>query len=158
MMKDGVIMTRIGIAIVFGAAAVTALTVSAQAPKSLASGVFTDEQVERGAKAYNEECASCHRSNLKGYAMDGIPAPELAGPDFEEFWSDYTLGDLYDKMRFTQPEDSPGGLPPQEYVDILAYMLWVGKYPGGKTELPPDSEALKQYSFPKPKPGADTGR
>ena len=36
------------------------------------------------------------------------------------------------------PANNPGFLSPQEFVDLLAYMLWVSGAPAGTIELPQD--------------------
>jgi hypothetical protein len=42
------------------------------------------------------------------------------------------------------PEDNPGSLTDEEYVDVIAYMLSVSGMPSGDAELPPDSQGLAQ--------------
>ncbi len=41
------------------------------------------------------------------------------------------------------PLHAPGGLSPETYADILAYMLEVNGMPAGKRDLPTDPAALK---------------
>ena len=36
------------------------------------------------------------------------------------------------------PEDNPGSLTDEEYVDVIAYMLSVGGMPAGEADLRPD--------------------
>ena len=36
------------------------------------------------------------------------------------------------------PEDNPGSLTDEEYVDVIAYMLSVGGMPAGEVDLRPD--------------------
>ena len=45
------------------------------------------------------------------------------------------------------PEDAPGSLPPQQYVDIVAYILRMNGFEPGSTELPADAEVLKELSL-----------
>lgn len=132
-----------------------AFALRAQAPKSQWSGVYTVEQADRGADVYYEQCALCHGGTLDGYALEDMEAPELVGPDFAEFWGDYTLGDLYEKMEAFMPQDDPGSLPSQKYADVLAFILQSGKYPAGSVELPPDAETLKTIRFLESKPEGD---
>jgi alcohol dehydrogenase (cytochrome c) len=41
------------------------------------------------------------------------------------------------------PSNAPGSLKPEEYADVLSFVLSSNKYPAGKTELPTDPSALK---------------
>ena len=40
-------------------------------------------------------------------------------------------------------KDGPGSLSPDQYADVLAFMLEKNKFPAGKTELPADLDGLK---------------
>ena len=40
------------------------------------------------------------------------------------------------------PQDNPGSLTDEEYVDVIAYMLSVGGMPAGEADLRPDPEDL----------------
>ena len=40
------------------------------------------------------------------------------------------------------PENNPGSLTDQEYVDVIAYMLSFNGMPAGDDELPPDPQSL----------------
>ena len=42
------------------------------------------------------------------------------------------------------PESNPGSLPDEEYVDILAYILSLSRYPAGDSELDVADDALNQ--------------
>src|SRR5678816_2684327 len=46
------------------------------------------------------------------------------------------------------PKNEPPMLTAQETADVLAYILQVGKFPSGRTELVLDEAALKQVGFP----------
>ena len=103
-------------------------------------GVFTDEQVARGEKAYEQECAACHLDDLLG---DGI-APPLVGVPFSFRWTDLSVGDMYMAIRTTMPQGAPASLSPQGYVDIVAFMLAKNDFPSGSEELPTDEDALQE--------------
>jgi len=121
--------------------ALEALT--AQAPRSLWDGVYTQEQAKRGEAAYVEKCARCHGAELIGSDMN----PPLVGPEFLSLWNTKTVGDLFDRVRTTMPQDKPGSLTRQQNADILAYLLSANKFPTGQTELQTQSELLKQIQF-----------
>ena len=116
-----------------------------QAPpsRSVWDGVYTAEQSKRGEPLYGQHCASCHGTMLEGGEM----APALAGGAFSANWNGLSLGDLFERIRISMPQNSPGSLSRQQYVDILAVMLGGGEFPRGKTELPRETEVLKQIAF-----------
>jgi mono/diheme cytochrome c family protein len=114
----------------------------AQPARSVKDGVFTATQQKRGEAIYARECSTCHGETLKG----GEGSPALTGPDFRAIWDGKTVADLFDKTRLTMPSapETPGKLSRQQYVDVIAHILSVNRFPAGSTELPPDSEKLKQ--------------
>ena len=132
-------------------AAVLALgsAVHAQPPtKSIWDGVFTDEQANRGKALYSENCASCHGSELTGGEM----APPLSGGEFMAGWDGLTIGDLFERIRISMPQNSPGSLSGQQNSDILAFMFSANKFPAGSAELPKDAGILKTIKFEVKKP------
>lgn len=123
-------------------------TVAAQAPKSQWDGVYTAEQAKRGEALYSQYCASCHGPDLAGGEM----APGLTGGEFSSNWNDLTLGELFDRIRISMPQNAPGSLSRQQNADILAYTLFKSSVPAGKTELPTQTELLAQIKFMAQKP------
>jgi mono/diheme cytochrome c family protein len=126
----------------------TALTFAQSAASSVWDGVFTEEQVKRGAAAYQRDCSNCHGAALEG----GDMTPPLVGGGFTSNWNDLTLGDLFDRIRLTMPLDSPGKLSRQQNVDVIAFILKTNAWPTGTTELAPDMGALKQIRISTQKP------
>jgi hypothetical protein len=55
------------------------------------------------------------------------------------------------------PANDPGKLTAQQSVDILAYLLQVGKFPAGKTELSADEKVLNEITFPPIPPSRQPG-
>ena len=125
------------------AAVLGTLAVSAQDAKSQWDGVYTAEQAKRGETLYAEKCASCHGPDLNGGEM----APGLIGGEFMANWNDLSLGDLFERMRISMPQNDPGSLSRQQNADVLAYMLQRGRFPEGKAELASQAEVLNQYKF-----------
>ena len=123
-------------------------TLAAQAAKSQWDGVYTLEQAARGEALFAEKCSSCHGPDLNGGEM----APGLVGGNFTSNWNDLTLGDLFERMRISMPQNDPGSLSRQENADILAFVLRKGSYPAGDTELPTRTEMLNMYKFMAMKP------
>jgi mono/diheme cytochrome c family protein len=107
--------------------------------RSVKDGVYTEAQAKRGQAVYLEECARCHSDTLAG----GENSPALAGDAFLDKWNGKTVNDLFELIRGTMPADSPGRLSRQQYVDIVAFMFEMNKFPPGKVELDRDSAHLK---------------
>jgi cytochrome c len=124
-------------------------TLHAQPPtKSVWDGVFTEEQANRGKGLYSENCASCHGSELTGGEM----APPLSGGEFMAGWDGLTVGDLFERIRISMPQNAPGSLSGQQNSDILAFMFSANKFPAGQTELPKEAGILKTIKFEVKKP------
>jgi mono/diheme cytochrome c family protein len=125
-------------------------TVHAQPTKSVWDGIYTEEQAKRGGPLYSEQCASCHGPELMGGEM----APPLASGDFLSGWDGLTVGDLFERIRISMPQNAPGSLSGQQNADILAFMLSANKFPTGTTELGTNAMLLKAIKFEAKKPGA----
>jgi len=123
--------------------------VHAQPTRSVWDGIYTEEQAKRGGPLYSEQCASCHGPELMGGEM----APPLATGDFLSGWDGLTVGDLFERIRVSMPQNAPGSLTGQQNADILAFMLSANKFPAGATELPPQGLLLKTIKFEVKKPG-----
>jgi mono/diheme cytochrome c family protein len=111
----------------------------AEPGRSVLQGVYTEEQRKRGQEVYADACASCHAAALTG--ADVVPA--LVGPDFLGKWTGATAGELFERIRSTMPQDSPGSLSPQQYADVVALIFNKNKFPAGKIPLPDDDAALR---------------
>jgi len=118
------------------------------ATRSVWDGVYTDEQAQRGEQLYHEACVSCHGDMLKGSGE----TPGLTGNAFLSNWNGLTLGDLFERIRRTMPQDKPARVTRQQKSDILAYLLRFNKFPAGKAELPRQTEFLNEIRFEAAKP------
>lgn len=105
---------------------------------------YTEEQARRGQRAFRQVCSDCHYTS------------EFKGPVFTDVWARRTARDLYRELRRTMPDDNPGGLPRQTYVDVMAYILELNGYPAGSDELPPDDQVLGSFRLTPPE--QDPGR
>jgi S-disulfanyl-L-cysteine oxidoreductase SoxD len=124
--------------------AVGARRASAAEPmKSQWDGVYSLEQAKRGEHLYSENCAACHGSDLNGGEM----APALIGGEFSANWDGLTLGDLFERIRISMPQNDPSALTRAQKIDVLGFILYKGGYPAGQTELPSQTEVLKTISF-----------
>ncbi|HJU11430.1 MAG TPA: c-type cytochrome [Candidatus Binataceae bacterium] len=115
------------------------------------ASAFTQEQVDKGAETFRLQCARCHGPNGRGISdvYKDLTAPPLIGPgslpaqprpyqkvrhcDFRN------LRDVYEFASSVMPLDQPASLYPQDYWNVLAYILDAdGMRPDGK-ELNSDS-------------------
>ena len=112
---------RRGPIVALAALAALATAASHADPRTINDGVYTDEQAEAGEELYAEHCLTCHD---KKYFSPVLKA-----------WEGQPLGVLYTVMSASMPETNPGALPRKDYVDILAYILSLSRYPAGDAEL-----------------------
>lgn len=120
------------------AAGVGHTVVTAQAKKTVWAGVYTAEQATRGKATAAQQCEACHGGGLAG----GDLAPTLVGNDFISHWYDAKLSELSDKITQTMPANAPGSLKPEEFADILAFMLQASGMPAGQDALKIDKPTL----------------
>jgi S-disulfanyl-L-cysteine oxidoreductase SoxD len=116
-----------------------AFGLAAQTTRSVWDGVYSEDQSKRGGALYAKVCASCHGAELTG----GESAPALVGDGFLSNWNGTTVGDLFERIRKSMPQDDPGRLSRQQNADILAFMLNANRFPVGKAELDRETEVLK---------------
>ncbi|HEY7442587.1 MAG TPA: c-type cytochrome [Vicinamibacterales bacterium] len=126
----------------------SAMVLSAQQPQSVWDGIFTEAQARRGDQLYAQYCAHCHAADLTGGEM----APPLTGGQFKYNWNGLTVGDLFERLRISMPQDNPGGLSRQQNADVLAFMLAKSDFPAGDTELASQTEVLKEIKFEADRP------
>ena len=109
-------------------------------------GVFTEAQAARGRQIYFGACGLCHGRRLNGAPDDPdmVSTPPLARARFLRVWEGRSLAVLLAYTRLTMPEDNPGSLTDEEYVDVVAYMLSMSRMPAGDGELPPDARGLAE--------------
>lgn len=122
------------LAVLAGAHAVTA-----QETRSVKAGVYTFEQAERGVALYKKRCASCHAPNR--FTDNELFVTPYAG---KPMW------EMYDVISDSMPEDDPGGMKPEEYAAVIAYLLRLNGLPAGQADLPTSKDALSLLIFEKP--------
>lgn len=101
-------------------ACLTCMAASAD-PRTINDQVYTEAQAEVGKELYEEHCIACHDTR---YFRPVLKA-----------WNGQSLGLLFEMMSGSMPQSNPGALPRQDYVDILAYILSLNRYPAGGTAL-----------------------
>ncbi|MDB4893421.1 MAG: hypothetical protein JWL61_5276 [Gemmatimonadetes bacterium] len=106
--------------------------------QSTRSGIYTAAQAERGRMQYALSCRSCHT------------AASHTGVTFAKWWKDRTVADLYAFMSTQMPKNDPGSLDPEQYADVIAYLLKMNAMPVGIADLLADSSALAQIRIELP--------
>jgi len=114
-------------------------TLAGQKPTtSVKAGVYTAAQADRGQTLFRSKCASCHAPNR---FTDDLFYTSFAGKP---------LWEMFDVISDTMPEDNPGSMKPEEYVDVMAYLLKLNDFSTGETELPTGKDALSAILMEKP--------
>lgn len=142
----GWIFTAAGIAVLAGCAAQSstaeapspaapAAPAAAAAPVSVYTGVYSEDQADRGQRLQRQNCAACHSTS------DWSGGRILGG------WQGQTAFDLVSHIRNTMPLNAPGSLTLQEYTDIFAYMLELNDVPAGATDLEASDDALRMVEI-----------
>jgi mono/diheme cytochrome c family protein len=103
------------------------------APLSTLSGVYTDEQAQRGREVYASACRSCH-----------TPASHT-GETFNKWWRGKRLSDLFSFVATRMPKNDPGSLAVEDVADVVAYLMKMNAMPVGKEEMYPDADSLKKF-------------
>lgn len=114
---------------------------------STSAGFYTAAQAAAGKVLFDQECASCHNTDLSGGA-----GPPLAGQPFAA-WLQFTKlsgAQLFDFITTQMPYNAPGSLTEAQYQDAFAHILAVNRYPAGTTPLDAKSVACVEL-LPYPK-------
>lgn len=115
---------------------------AAQAPPvkvvTTSSGVYTAAQAARGEQTYMNICVACH------------PPGTYTAPAFRDKWNGSPLSELFGFISNSMPKQEPASLTPDEYAEVVAYLLKINGAPPGKTELPADDKALKAIRISMP--------
>jgi alcohol dehydrogenase (cytochrome c) len=119
-----------------GLALIAAVTALGAAPSALADGTgwFSSDQLGPGRWEYSQKCSVCHGAQLQGGG-----APALKGQIFVQLWNGKSLQNLYTYVHDQMPLGQAGSLDPQEYADVVAYMLGQSGLPSGNQKLTAES-------------------
>jgi mono/diheme cytochrome c family protein len=154
---------KVGIFLVIAAAAMTAcyatVTVRAAAQESTSStspgaaknntwdGIYTKDQAAKGETLYGDQCSKCH-----GADGSGADAPTLVGGDFASDWDALTIGELFNRVRDTMPQDNPQSLSRDDTAALLAFIFAKNNFPASDTPLTSDGSALGKMKYLANKP------
>ncbi len=67
--------------------------------------------------------------------MEGVSGPALTGKLFASDKANLSVGDILTFIAVNMPATQPGSLPPDDYVQVMAYILQQNGYPAGTTAL-----------------------
>ena len=98
-------------------------------PHTINDKIYSKDQAKIGQKLYKDNCIACHD---KKYFRPVLKA-----------WNGQPLSVLFTVMSASMPESDPGSLPEKDYVDILAYILSLNRYPVGEAALEYENGALE---------------
>ena len=104
-------------------------------PSTINDKIYSKDQAKVGAQLYKDNCIACHD---KKYFRPVFKA-----------WDGQPLSVLFAVMSASMPESNPGSLPEQDYVDILAYILSLNRYPAGDAALQHENGALNEITIMK---------
>lgn len=123
-------LSYVSLGLVVGTMSLGGLSGGAMAQES---GWFTAEQVARGADLYERRCASCHGDEI---------AQSFGGTTSSAATIIETI------ISMGMPQDNPGGLPKQDYTDIVGYIMNLHGLPEGAA-VEAESAELEQIHLPK---------
>ncbi|MEP6780575.1 MAG: cytochrome c [Gemmatimonadaceae bacterium] len=116
-----------------------ALTISTKAHAqgdSVVATTVNDAQMKRGFTVFNKVCLECHTKS------------DITGADFKIKWSTRSVFELYDVIHTTMPDNAPGTLSVDQYLDVVTYLLRVNGAPGSGTVIAAgDSLNLKKMKI-----------
>jgi mono/diheme cytochrome c family protein len=94
---------------------------------------YTTAQAQAGLAVFTANCQSCHGANLQGVA-----APAVAGTEFLTSAKNnkWTLTDLRTLVVENMPLNNPGTLTPEQYANVMAFLLASNCYPAGNAPFP----------------------
>src|SRR3569833_169498 len=124
-------MTGLGKKLGLGARRAILGAACAVAQTEVATGPFTEAQVDDGRKIYATRCAACHLPSLVGQG-EALP---LAGSQIMAGWSNRTTQVLYTLTHASMPKDAPGSLDDRDYANVTAFILHANGAKAGPTDF-----------------------
>ena len=106
------------------------------------TGIFTEEQADRGKANFAQSCTRCH-----GQDLAGLTAPSLNGNRFITAWENENLYKLFVKIRDTMPPNFGTILTDESKLDVMTFLLRTNGYPTGAEELKVDPETLENIQI-----------
>jgi mono/diheme cytochrome c family protein len=107
-------------------------------PRAPVEGLFTEAQAVRGRATFRSVCADCHYSS------------EFRDSQFQFKWGRRTVAELYRNIVENMPDDAPGSLERQQYVDVVSYILQLNGFPAGPSELTAEGPGMSGVTLMAP--------
>ena len=104
-----------------------------------ATPIFSEGQAARGRTAFDEVCSDCHTTS------------EFRGRTFQSNWGHRTVYSFFRTVRSTMPDDNPGGLEEQTYLDVVSYILSINGHASGDSEMTAQSK-MREVRMAPPTP------
>ncbi|MXZ73055.1 MAG: cytochrome c [Acidobacteria bacterium] len=126
------------------AGAAFALMILPTSPVTAQDGIYADAQADAGEVLYEEQCTVCH-----GELRAIIPemAALLGDHTFRNNWRGRSLGEMFEYIQETMPQDAPGTLTAEQSAAIVAAILRGNRVAAGETALSDDPVALHEIPF-----------
>lgn len=106
-------------------------------PRTVNDAIYSEAQADDGEQLYKDHCLTCHDKKYFRPVLNR--------------WEGQQLDVFFTVMSASMPESNPGSLPDKEYLDILAYILSLSRYPAGDDVLHNDGNALGEITIAKRK-------
>jgi len=135
------------VAVVVAGAAAGVVARAQDTARTVADGVYSEAQAERGAAAYDGACGNCHRADL-----GGASGPALKEQRFNQTYAGKDLKTLFTKVATTMPRGAPGSLGESAYLDIVAHLLKENGFGAGSHDLTVDGLDGIRVMTSRPKP------
>lgn len=96
------------------------------------AATYSADQAAAGKQVFDSTCARCH------------PSGQLDGAAFSNLWNNRRVSTLYSLLSNTMPQDRPGSLKDEQYVNVIAYLLQRNQVPSGAAKLSIDTLDMKK--------------
>jgi cytochrome c5 len=107
------------------AAPAPASTAPSPAAGAAPSGLFSQAQANRGRDTFRSMCTECHT------------AAEFTDNAFKVKWARRTVGDLYQFIHTSMPDDAPGVLTEAQALELTSYILEMNGFTAGSRQMQP---------------------
>jgi len=102
------------------------------------SGVYANEEADRGQQTAARLCGRCHGPDLRGTSQ----APRLTGAAFFDRWHDLMMLDVIAWIQSAMPGNHAFFVPAKETREVVAYMLRESGVPAGREPISTDMDVL----------------
>ena len=89
------------------------------------AGLFSQAQANRGRDTFRSMCTECHT------------AAEFTDNAFKVKWARRTVGDLYEFIHTSMPDDAPGVLTEAQALELTSYILESNGFTSGSRTMEP---------------------